>query len=81
MPTTTDCAKPKQLMMASWENSTLLLQKTLTATEAPNLDTKSLITKLGEVAKTVDLDVPTILAEQTKDPVFGTVRSWLCKGI
>ena len=30
--------------------------------------------------KTVDLDVSTILAEQIKDPVLGTVRCWLRKG-
>ena len=52
-----------------------LAKKPLTATEAPHLDTKSLIAKLDEVAKTVDLDVSTILAEQIKDPVLGIVRS------
>ena len=52
-----------------------LAKKPLTANEAPHLDTKSLIAKLDEVAKTVDLDVSTILAEQIKDPVLGTVRS------
>ena len=58
-----------------------LAKKPLTATEAPHLDTKSLIAKLDDVAKTVDLDVSTILAEQNKDPVLGTVRSWLRMGI
>ena len=58
-----------------------LAKKPLTANEAPHLDTKSLIVKLDDVAKTVDLDVSTILAEQIKDPVLGTVRSWLRKGI
>ena len=53
----------------------------MTATEASHLDTKSLIAKLDEVAKTIDLDVSTILAEQSKDPVLGTVRSWIGKGI
>ena len=57
-----------------------LAKKTLTATEAPHLDTESLIDKLDDVAKTVDLDVSTILAEQIKDPVRGTVRSWIPKG-
>ena len=57
-----------------------LAKKPLTAIEAPHLDTKSLIAKLDEVAKTIDLDVPTILAEQIKDPVLGTVRSWIRKG-
>ena len=57
-----------------------LAKKPLTATEAPHLDTKALIAKLDEVAKTIDLDVSTILAEQIKDPVLGTVRSWIRKG-
>ena len=57
-----------------------LAKKTLKATEAPHLDTKSLIAKLDEVAKTFDLDVSTILAEQIKNPVLGTVRSWIRKG-
>ena len=45
------------------------------------MDTKSLIAKLDDVAKTVDLDISTILAEQIKDPVLETVRSWIRKGI
>ena len=49
-----------------------LAKKPLTANEAPHLDTKSSIAKLDDVAKTVDLDVSTILAEQNKDPVLGT---------
>ena len=57
-----------------------LAKKPITATEAPHLDTKSLIAELDEVAKTIDLDVSTILAEQIKDPVLGTVRSWIRKG-
>ena len=58
-----------------------LAKKPLTINEAPHLDTKSLIAKLDDVAKTVDLDISTILAEQIKDPVLGTVRSWIRKGI
>ena len=57
-----------------------LAKNTLTTTEAPLLDTKSLIAKLDDVAKTADLVVPTILAEQIKDPIVGFVRSWLRKG-
>ena len=57
-----------------------LARKPLTATEAPHLDTRSLIAKLDDVAKTIDLHVSTILAEQIKDPVLGTVRSWIRKG-
>ena len=34
-----------------------------------------------DVAKAVDFDVSTNSEEQIKDPVLGTVRSWLCKGI
>ena len=45
------------------------------------MDTKSLIAKLDDVAKTVDLDVSTILAEQIKDPVLSTVRYWRRKRI
>ena len=56
-----------------------LAKKSLTATEAPHMDTKSSIAKLDVVAKTVDLDVSTILAEQIKNPVLATVRSWLLK--
>ena len=56
-----------------------LVKKTLTAVEAPHLDIKALLTKLDDVPKTFDLDVSTILAKQTKDPVFGTVRSRLRK--
>ena len=54
-----------------------LVEKILTTSDAPNLNTKPLIQKLDEVAKTVDLDVSTILAERIKDPVLGIVRSWI----
>ena len=56
-----------------------LIKKLVTTSDAPHLDTKALIQKVDEVAKTVDLDVSTILAEQMKDPVISTVRSWICK--
>ena len=56
-----------------------LAKKCLTASDAHHLHTKALIQKLDEVAKTVDLDVSTILEEQMKDPVLGTVRSWIRK--
>ena len=56
-----------------------LVKKFLTASDAPHLKTKALIQILDEVAKTVDLDVSTIPAEQLKDPVLGTVRSWFRK--
>ena len=56
-----------------------LVKKVLTTSDAPHLNTKALIQKLDEVAKTVDLDVSTILAEQMKDPVLSTVRFWIRK--
>ena len=54
-----------------------LTKKCLMASDAPHLNTKSLIQKLDEVAKTVDFDVSTILEEQMMDPILGTVRSWI----
>ena len=57
-----------------------LAKKPLTATEVPHLNTKSLIAKLDDVAKTIDLDLSTILAEQIKDSVLGKVRSWIQRG-
>ena len=51
-----------------------LAKKTLAATEAPHLDTKSIMAKLDDIAKKIDLDVSTILAEQIKDLVLRTVR-------
>ena len=56
-----------------------LAKKLLTFSEAPHLETKALIWNFDEVAKTVDLDVSTILTEQMKDPCLGTVRSWIHK--
>ena len=58
-----------------------IAKKTLAATEAPQLDTKSIITKSDDVAETIHLDVFTILAEQIKNPVPGAVPSWIRKGI
>ena len=72
-------AKPAhETLLGKFDTS--LTKKALTATEAPQLDTKALIAKLDEVSKVVDLDVSTILAEQIKDPVLGIVRSWIRKG-
>ena len=56
-----------------------LAKKILRAVEAPHFDTKALIAKLDNVAKTVGLDVSTILPEQIKGPVLGTVRSSIRK--
>ena len=55
-----------------------LARKTLAATETPHLDIKSLIAKLDDVAKKIDLDVSTKLAEPIKVPVPGIVR-WMGK--
>ena len=74
-----DSVKPNKL--TTWCSGKLMLQvlvkKFLTASDAPHLDTKAFIQKFDQVAKTVHLDVSTILAEQMKDPVLGTVRSWI----
>ena len=61
------------------KNDASLVKKCLTASDAPHLDTKAIIQKLDEIANTVDHDVSTLLAEQMKDPVLGTVRSWFPK--
>ena len=61
------------------EIDALLAKKCLTVSDVPHLNTKALIQKLDEVAKTVDLDVSTILEEQMKDPVLSTVCSWIRK--
>ena len=57
------------------KNDTSLAKKPLIGTEALHLDTKSLMAKLDDVAKTIDLDVSTILSEQIQDTVLATVRS------
>ena len=54
-----------------------LVKNELTDIEAQHLNTKWLTAKLDGVAKTIDLDVSRILEEKIKDPVPGTVRSWL----
>ena len=56
-----------------------LVENFPTISDNPHLITKALIQKLDKVARTVDLDVSTILEEQMKDPVLGTVRSWVRK--
>ena len=58
------------------DSDTLLAKRTLSAATA-HLRTQDLITKLDDVAKVVDLDVPTILQEQVKDPVLSILRSWI----
>ena len=54
-----------------------LVKKTLTAKNALHLDTKVLITKVNDVAKTVDLDVSMILTKEIKNPRLRTVHSSL----
>ena len=61
------------------KNDASLANRALTATEAPDLDTKSLVAKLDDVAKTVDLDASTMLAEEYEDSVLATARSWIRK--
>ena len=56
---------------------TLLAKKTLSVAVAPHLRTQDLITKLYEVANVVDLDVPTIVQEQLKDPVLSILCFWI----
>ena len=45
----------------------------------PEVDTKELIQKLSDFAKTADLDVTTLVEEQLNDPVLQKVRSWIKK--
>ena len=59
------------------KTDTSLVKKFLSTSDAPHMDTKALPQKLDELAKTVDLDVSTVLEERMKDPVLGTVRSWI----
>ena len=57
--------------------ATFSAKQTLSVTAAPHLRTHDLIFKLDDVAKVVDLDVPTILQKQLKDPVLSILRSWI----
>ena len=56
---------------------TFLANKTLSVTAAPHLRGQDLIIYLANVAKVVELDVPTILQEKLKDPMLSIVRSWI----
>ena len=56
-----------------------LAKKPLASTGPLHLDTEAFIAKLDQVAKVVDPDVLTPPAEQIKNPVLGTVRSWRSK--
>ena len=69
-------AKQAHDLMLGKTNASLV-KKFLKTSDAPHRDTKAFTQKLDEVAKTVDLDVSTIPTEQMKDPVPGTVRSWI----
>ena len=80
-PITAGCAKPKQLTTLLGKIDAFLVKKPLAIAEFPHLNTKAPVAKLDEVANFVNLDLLTILAEQIKDPVRGTVRSWICKNI
>ena len=59
----------------------LLAEKPLPTTAAAHLRTQDLMTKMDDVAKVVDLDVPVILPEQLKDRVPSVVRSCINGGI
>ena len=59
------------------DSDTLFAKKTLSATAAPHLRTRDLITKLDDVTNVVDLDVPTKKQEQLKDPALRILRSWI----
>ena len=63
------------------DSDNLLAKKTLSAADATNLPSQDLIKKLDDVAKVVNLDVPTILQEQLKDPILSIVRSWIEKNL
>ena len=52
-----------------------LAKETLTALEAPHSDTTALSTSLDPVSKTIDFDFATILPEQRKDRVLGTIMA------
>ena len=71
------CQAKQSLDLVLGKTDASLVKKFLSTSDAPHLDAKALIQKLDEVAKTVDLDVSTILDEEMKDPVLGTVRSWI----
>ena len=45
----------------------------------PEVNTKELIMKLNDFAKTADLHVTTLVEEQLNDPVLQKVRSWIKK--
>ena len=76
MSTTIGCVQPRQ--RTTLYGAELML---LCLGRRSRLRRPALITKLDDVAEKVNLDVSTILAEQFKDPVLGSVRSWLRKGI
>ena len=59
--------------LSAWKPDASLAKKYLTASEAAHLSTRALIQKLDEVAKTVDLDVSTILGEENEGP-----STWYC---
>ena len=77
--TKTDCQANQAHDLVLGKTDASLAKICLTVSDAPHLNTKALIQKLDEVAKTVDFDVSTILEEQMKDPVLGTVRSSIRK--
>ena len=63
------------------DSDTLLAKNTISVAAVPHLGSQNLINKLDDVAKVVDLDVPTILPEQLEGPVLSIVRSWIAGSI
>ena len=66
------CPTKKAHDLVLGKTNASLVKKSITTSDASHLDTKALIQKLDKVAKTVDLDVSTILADQMKE------RTWYC---
>ena len=56
-----------------------ILKSNIDSEVHPEVDTKELIQKLSDFAKTADLDVITLVEEQLNDPVLQKVRSWIKK--
>ena len=56
-----------------------ILQSNVNSELQPEADTKELLQKLSDFAKTADLDVTTFVEEQLNDPALQKVCSWIKK--
>ena len=56
-----------------------ILQSNVNSELQPEGDTKELLQKLSDFAKTADLDVTTFVEEQLNDPALQKVCSWIKK--